>query len=50
MSDGPLSNRRMLEALVCPRTGAGLSLWTLRAQELISSPRNWPIHPKTAFR
>jgi len=37
MSDGPLFDRRMLEALVCPRTGARLS-YDVEAQELISKP------------
>jgi uncharacterized protein len=37
MSDGPLFDRRMLEALVCPRTGARLD-YDAEAQELISKP------------
>jgi uncharacterized protein YbaR (Trm112 family) len=37
MTDGPLFDRRMLEALVCPRTGARLS-YDAEAQELISKP------------
>ena len=35
--DGPLFDRRMLEALVCPRTGARLE-YDAEAQELISKP------------
>jgi uncharacterized protein YbaR (Trm112 family) len=37
MMDGPLFDRRMLEALVCPRTGARLN-YDAEAQELISKP------------
>lgn len=37
MMDGPLFDRRMLEALVCPRTGARLE-YDADAQELISKP------------
>lgn len=37
MIDGPLFDRRMLEALVCPRTGARLD-YDAEAQELISKP------------
>ncbi|MDD9706572.1 Trm112 family protein [Seohaeicola sp. SP36] len=37
MTDGPLFDRRMLEALVCPRTGARLD-YDAEAQELISKP------------
>jgi uncharacterized protein len=37
MNDGPLFDRRMLEALVCPRTGARLD-YDAQAQELISKP------------
>ncbi|MDX5401539.1 MAG: Trm112 family protein [Rhodobacterales bacterium] len=37
MTDGPLFDRRMLEALVCPRTGARLE-YDAEAQELISKP------------
>ena len=37
MNDGPLFDRRMLEALVCPRTGARLE-YDAQAQELISKP------------
>jgi uncharacterized protein YbaR (Trm112 family) len=37
MMDGPLFDRRMLEALVCPRTGARLD-YDAEAQELISKP------------
>lgn len=37
MTDGPLFDRRMLEALVCPRTGARLD-YDSEAQELISKP------------
>ena len=37
MMDGPLFDRRMLEALVCPRTGARLE-YDAEAQELISKP------------
>jgi uncharacterized protein len=37
MSEGPLFDRRMLEALVCPRTGARLE-YDAEAQELISKP------------
>lgn len=37
MTDGPLFDRRMLEALVCPRTGARLD-YDADAQELISKP------------
>lgn len=37
MTDGPLFDRRMLEALVCPRTGARLD-YDMQAQELISKP------------
>ncbi len=35
MTDGPLFDRRMLEALVCPRTGARLD-YDAERQELIS--------------
>jgi uncharacterized protein YbaR (Trm112 family) len=35
--DGPLFDRRMLEALVCPRTGARLD-YDAERQELISKP------------
>lgn len=35
--DGPLFDRRMLEALVCPRTGARLD-YDADRQELISKP------------
>jgi uncharacterized protein len=35
--DGLLFDRRMLEALVCPRTGARLE-YDAEAQELISKP------------
>jgi uncharacterized protein YbaR (Trm112 family) len=35
--DGPLFDRRMLEALVCPRTGARLD-YDADHQELISKP------------
>lgn len=37
MTEGPLFDRRMLEALVCPRTGARLE-YDVEAQELISKP------------
>ena len=37
MTDGPLFDRRMREALVCPRTGARLD-YDAEAQELISKP------------
>ena len=37
MMDGPLFDRRMLEALVCPRTGARLN-YDAEAQELVSKP------------
>lgn len=37
MIDGPLFDRRMLEALVCPRTGARLD-YDAERQELISKP------------
>jgi uncharacterized protein len=36
-TDSPLFDRRMLEALVCPRTGARLD-YDADAQELISKP------------
>ena len=36
-TDSPLFDRRMLEALVCPRTGARLD-YDAEAQELISKP------------
>ena len=35
MTDGPLFDRRMLEVLVCPRTGARLD-YDAERQELIS--------------
>ena len=37
MMDGPLFDRRMLEALVCPRSGARLE-YDAERQELISKP------------
>ncbi len=36
-TESPLFDRRMLEALVCPRTGARLD-YDAEAQELISKP------------
>lgn len=44
MTDIPLFDRRMLEALICPKTGARLE-YDAEAQELVSKPAHlaYPI-------